>query len=415
VNDYIKKKQISKYSKKNLIFLSNKKMAFEVSKKRKQQLVESQLQSYSKSFEQRIEAGFDEYEIVEHRDEIAFEDGFTDYMEYIYTVDDDNPDVKKLPIPEDYDGNEGREQYYIAGLKWARDQPDIEYIKSVLRQRLTERKKRKMTNEEWVEFVLDTLNATTITVPEEVDGMKRGGCICNHHKLKNKYKCSTCYGVGGYIASAGTFIFGNATQRMKNFMRDHGEEEITSIKLGREPIKSAIASVMELISLGEFSKSQEKRGYDAFFHLYLILNDKYVLEKNQNVNYKSYTPNDNEEIFDVSLSGLKGKTINEFIKNGEQFMGENKYWQGYNPLVNNCQKWVESNLQANDVDSEAAKDFYYQDTEDLIQAIEPNVQDFLEETTDVASGLEKFISWLSDGAWGFKKGGMVRRRIGYMK
>ena len=91
MNDYIKKKQISKYSKKNLIFLSNKKMAFEVSKKRKQQLVESQLQSYSKSFEQRIEAGFDEYEIVEHRDEIAFEDGFTDYMEYIYTVDDDNP------------------------------------------------------------------------------------------------------------------------------------------------------------------------------------------------------------------------------------------------------------------------------------------------------------------------------------
>lgn len=225
------------------------------------------------------------------------------------------------------------------------------------------------------------------------------------------------YGIGGMISSVGTAIFGNATQRMKNFMKDHGEEEITSITLGREPIQAAISYVMELISLGEFSRSKEKRGYDAFFHLYLIINGKYVLEKNQNVNYRAYSPKENEELYNVSLSGLKGKTINDFIKNGEDLMDKNKYWQAYNPLTNNCQKWVESNLVANDIDSVGSKEFYYQDTQDLIDAIEPSVQDFLEETTDIGSGLEKFVSWLSGGYFGFKRGGIMGmgRKIGAMK
>jgi hypothetical protein len=166
---------------------------------------------------------------------------------------------------------------------------------------------------------------------------------------------------------------------------------------------------MELISLGEFSKSKEKRSYDEFFHLYLIINGAYVLEKNQTVNYKSYTPNDKEELYEVSLSGLKGKTIADFINNGQEFMGEGKYWQQYNGLTNNCQKWVESNLKANNVDSVGTKEFYYQDTQDLIDAIDPSVQDFLEETTDVASAVDKFLSWISGGAWGLKRGGTIGR------
>lgn len=319
------------------------------------------------------------------------------------SVRDVNSDLRKLA-----DDNQDK----FSRIKIDRDTFDYNFEEKILKPYLYSHNQLRL--ERFNKYIDDEPVAEEEWMFYDEDGTEYNWLYKNY-ETKKKDQGYIIYGIGGYIASAGTFIFGNATQRMKNFMRDHGEEEITSIKLGREPIKSAIASVMELISLGEFSKSQEKRGYDAFFHLYLILNDKYVLEKNQNVNYKSYTPNDNEEIFDVSLSGNTGNTINEFIKNGEQFMGENKYWQGYNPLVNNCQKWVESNLQANDVDSKAAKDFYYQDTEDLIQAIEPNVQDFLEETTDVASGLEKFISWLSDGAWGFKKGGMVRRRIGYMK
>jgi len=361
-------------------------MAFQVSKKRKQELINSQLYttktdegiSISKSIQDRVDAGIAHHgQDDTHENETAFEDGFIDYLNL-----EEGLDIK---IPKRFLGKDS-EVSYINGVEWAQNQNDIGYLKSLVRYQT-----RFNPN-----LMVESPDSSSDSYSDS---------------------SSDGFGVGGYIASAGTFIFGNATQRMKNFMRDHGEEEITSIKLGRQPIESAIASVMELISLGEFSKSQEKRGYDAFFHLYLILNDKYVLEKNQNVNYKAYTPNDKEEIYDVSLSGLKGKTINEFIKNGQDFMGENKYWQGYNPLVNNCQKWVESNLQANDVDSKTAQDFYYQDTEDLIQAIDPNVQDFLEETTDVASGLEKFISWLSDGAWGFKRGGQVgnRRRIGQMK
>jgi hypothetical protein len=216
-------------------------------------------------------------------------------------------------------------------------------------------------------------------------------------------------GVGEILEAGATYLFGNATERMKRFMKEHGDEPIESITVGRVPLSKAIATAMSALTLGKFDKAKANKGYDDFFHLFYVINGKYRLEKNQNVNLiDNYKPVDNQESFNVNLGGLKGKTINEFIKNGEAVMGEKDYWGNYDGLVKNCQNWVMQNMKANGVYTQALKDFTFQDTQELIDEVSPYVKGAMKEVTSVASALDKFVSWISGGRFGLKRGGFVR-------
>lgn len=217
-------------------------------------------------------------------------------------------------------------------------------------------------------------------------------------------------GIGGMIQDLGNYLFGHATQRVKNFLKEHGEEEITSISLGRTPIQSGINTAMKLITLGKFDSVKKNYGYDAYYHLFLIVNGKYKMEKNETVNIVPYTKQADEVNIEVPLKG-KTMTINEFIKAGEKRMGEMNYWENYSATSANCQGWVWNNLSANDIFNEDIRKFTYQDTEKLIEAIPPKVLDAVNETTKGASFLNKMISWLSNGKWNLRKGGKVRKFI----
>jgi hypothetical protein len=223
------------------------------------------------------------------------------------------------------------------------------------------------------------------------------------------------YGIGGNVSDVATWLFGDATTKVKNFLKAHGDEQIESVELGRVPIQAAISTAMNLLSKGEYNKTMEKKGYDAFFHLFIVVNDKYRLEKNQNVNViTNYSRADDEDR--ISL-GTSKNTINEFFDNAIKKMGKDDFWRNYEGLRNNCQWWVENTIAANGLSRSKANDFAYQDTQELRDAINPEVQEAMKEVTSLASGIDKFLSWISGGAWGLAKGGMVhnRNRIGRMK
>jgi hypothetical protein len=221
------------------------------------------------------------------------------------------------------------------------------------------------------------------------------------------------FGIGGNISDAATWLFGDATTKVKNFLKAHGDESIESVELGRVPIQSAISTVMNLISQGEYNRQMDKKGYDAFFHLFIVINDKYRLEKNQNVNViTNYKRGDDEDR--ISL-GTSKNTINEFFDNAIKDMGKDDFWRNYEGLRNNCQWWAENTIAANGLSREKANDFAFQDTQELRDAINPQVQEALKETTSLASGIDKFLSWLTGGAFGLAKGGVIRNRIGRMK
>jgi hypothetical protein len=210
--------------------------------------------------------------------------------------------------------------------------------------------------------------------------------------------------LGGLTERLATYLFGNATQRVKNFMKEHGEEKITSLTIARTPIQGAIATAMELASGGNFESSVKKQGYDKYFHLYLIINGKYKLEKNQNLNIVDYKPQEDEEQYPLSSPN---KTINEFIQKGIDQVGEKDFFGNYDPLKRNCQWLLMNLLKGNGLYSKAVSNFTVQDTEELQDNIEPFVKDSLKETTDFASGLDKFTSWISNGIFGLKRGGNI--------
>jgi hypothetical protein len=212
--------------------------------------------------------------------------------------------------------------------------------------------------------------------------------------------------LGGLTDKLATYLFGYATQRVKNFMKEHGEEPITSLTIARTPIQSAIASTMELVSGGNFESSIKKQGYDKYFHLYLIINGKYKLEKNQTLNIIPYKKSEDEEQYEL---GLPNKTINEFIQKGIDQVGEKDFFGNYDGLKQNCQWLIMNLLKANGLSSKAVANFTVQDTEELQDNIEPFVKDSLKATTDFASGLDKFTSCISNGAFGLKRGGLIKR------
>jgi len=209
--------------------------------------------------------------------------------------------------------------------------------------------------------------------------------------------------IGGLIKRLGNFLFGAATTRVKNFLKEHGEDKITSLEVGRVPISSMLDKTINLISGGKFEDAKQKEGYDKFFHLFLIINGKYKLEKNQNLNIQDYTRSDGEENESIKAPN---KTINEFIKAAVDKIGEDDFFGNYSALNQNCQWLLKALLNANGISS--ADDFIYQDVKGIKKSVVEGTNIVANETTDLASGIDKLVSWISGGKLGLKHGGKVR-------
>lgn len=207
--------------------------------------------------------------------------------------------------------------------------------------------------------------------------------------------------IGGIIKKVGSYFFGDMTQRVKNFMKQHGDEKITSLELGRTPISSMLNKTINAISGGSFDEGKKKLGYDDFYHLFLIINGRYKLEKNQNLNITDYKKASDEENESLSAPDI---TINEFIKKGVDKVGSSDFFGNYSALNQNCQWLLKNLLNANGISS--GDKFIYQDIKDLKESM-PITGAIADEATDLASGIDKLISYISDGKLGLKRGGRV--------
>lgn len=204
--------------------------------------------------------------------------------------------------------------------------------------------------------------------------------------------------IGGLIKKVGNFLFGNATTRVKNFMKEHGDEKITSLELGRTPISKALDTALNVVSGGGYEEGKKSQGFDKFFHLFLIINGKYRLEKNQTVNIIDYKKSEDEENESVKAPNI---TINEFINKGVKSLGEDDFWGNYSALNQNCQWFLNGLLKANGINESK---FILQDVAGLREQIK-GTSDIADELTDTASTIDKLVSWISDGKIGLKRGG----------
>ncbi len=167
----------------------------------------------------------------------------------------------------------------------------------------------------------------------------------------------------------------------RQVIETYGNKKIVFIKVVREPIQAFVNTIVNGITLGRFDEIKKEKGYEAFFHLYLFLRleDKswIRLEKNHVITM-TVNPKMDQNIDSRDVMLDEHPTLSEFLKNGEQLMGPEKYFT-YNGSNNNCQNYVAGLLEANGLLTPELEDFIIQDASTVpaySKFIMNNVTDF---------------------------------------
>jgi len=178
---------------------------------------------------------------------------------------------------------------------------------------------------------------------------------------------------------------------IRKFLEIHGNEPVVSLKAKRVPVETAVQTLLNSVSLGALKSAVKSAGYDNIFHLSLVVNDKYELDKREVITQRPYQAKSNEELIDISLNG-KTLTIREMLDNTIKYMG-NRYGS-YDPETNNCQAWVSGVLKGNGLGDEEDLKWINQDAVKIFQGL-PN---FAQRFAKFVSGkFAPFINKLIEG------------------
>ena len=177
--------------------------------------------------------------------------------------------------------------------------------------------------------------------------------------------------------------------KVKKILKDFGNEEITNMYIIRTPISKVLRFLMNIISLGDFEKRMKNTPYDELYHLAVHIEThkgKVSLEKNEVINMdRNPKKPKNSETLNVAIG--KTLTINEMLEKTKTKMG--KKFFPYSAKSNNCQLFILSMLQANNLANESNKDFIKQDTNELFSS---HLRKATNTVTDIAGRLNILAS-----------------------
>lgn len=155
---------------------------------------------------------------------------------------------------------------------------------------------------------------------------------------------------------------------IRTLLKKVGDKKIKSIVVQRVPVESVIKGLLNVITLGNYSKQTEKLGYDKVFHLSSIItlenNVKIVVEKNEVINISKKIPKSGEQI-DVMVT--KEITLNEFLENTRSKQGSNFFI--YDMRRRNCQMFIRDLLQNSSLLTNEAKEFILQDADAIVKKL----------------------------------------------
>lgn len=177
--------------------------------------------------------------------------------------------------------------------------------------------------------------------------------------------------------------------KVRKLLEEIGNEEIRSIKLVRTPLSSATKTLLNIASFFTLDKTVAKIGVDKFFHLSMLINGKYVYEKNEVINMTK-DPNivkSNSETLDVPID--KSITINELVSNTQAKMKNN--YAPYNARDNNCSIFISNVLDANGLQNQNTKTFLSQKTQELFDGFPSLTKNIVDLATTAGAVVDKAI------------------------
>lgn len=174
---------------------------------------------------------------------------------------------------------------------------------------------------------------------------------------------------------------------VRNILSEYGNNNITNIVVKRDPLQKAVETSINLLSLGQFSKSKQQAGYDTYFHLYLIATlDNGInlrIEKNEVISITIYNNSQQGEKFNVKMNNPI--MLNSFLDNARIGMGDKDFFY-YDALYSNCQVFLNSLMKFNGLlqINTGLEAFIMQDYTTLIKNLSSTTKQIMKGTTDIA-------------------------------
>jgi hypothetical protein len=173
--------------------------------------------------------------------------------------------------------------------------------------------------------------------------------------------------------------------RTNYFLNKYGDEIIKKMVVIRVPITSIFNMII---------KPFNNIYYDKYFHLSLIINDKYIIEKNEVINvayYKKVIIKDGQYLpagysniqhYKINDNLIPNISIKQLLYNTQQYMGSSYF--PYSGLRNNCQDFILGILKSNNIKDDNLYNFIKQDIK-YIKNNWPTIKNIMDFSTGVAA------------------------------
>lgn len=162
------------------------------------------------------------------------------------------------------------------------------------------------------------------------------------------------------------------SNKIKKILKEYGNENIVSIRIGRRPINKLVEKAFNIISIGKWNELRNQYYYDKLFHLFLIITlqdgTKLSLEKNDIVNMNVNDSRCNESGVDcIEIEYPQNSmTVNDLVMKPLDRIGKNNYFV-YDPFKLNCQIFIKSVLETFGLYNSNINNFVYQDLTNIIK------------------------------------------------
>ena len=183
--------------------------------------------------------------------------------------------------------------------------------------------------------------------------------------------------------------------KIRNFMKQHGSDVITRMRVGRAPVISAVKKFVNFITFGSLEKMVKEKGYDDVFHLFMFIDLKAAngsttviqLEKNEVINLIQNPTEPRETYFLEVTSFPENMTLSQLLDGCRERMGVNNFFK-YDALSNNCQVFILNLLQSlgnGEYLTAQLNQFIYQDTATLEKEASSFAKKLMRGATNIAA------------------------------
>lgn len=206
-----------------------------------------------------------------------------------------------------------------------------------------------------------------------------------YHKVEDHYiklPKKAVYGEGLFFRDDGKL-----PPKFRKLLEEVKDTPVKSLTLFRKPI--SVESFLDFITGGEYKKIIKSLGYDNLFHLGIVINNSYILDKQEVLKLEYGNIPSGAETLEVPLGNIE-ITIGELIENTRKRMG-NTNFSRYNARTNNCQNFMMNLLQANGLSNDENTKFIKQDAEAVFNKLPKYAEVLTNLATDTAGIVDNLV------------------------